>query len=479
MSTDIQLAVIGAGPAGLEAALTASEYGVDVVLIDGSPQAGGQYYQQFPEPFEAGSNTKTSVQKEAQLLIHMVESAPIRRLYNTLVWGAFTRPDDPLYTLALYGPDAPAQLRAHAVIIASGAYDFPLPFPGWTLPGVFTAGAAQGLIKNQRVFPGQRVLISGSGPLQLATAAELIHAGVEVAAVLESSQPVWNGLRNLPAAWGQWGRMAEGGEYSYAMLRSRTPYRLGWSVVAAHGDTGVEEAVIARLSPDGHPIPGSQETLAVDTIITGFGLIPNTGLSRMLGCKHIQRQGQTGWIPERDKIFQTTLPGLFVVGDAAGIGGAELARLEGQVAGLAVAQRLQQISDGQLNTAYQRIQPALKRQQRFARFLENVFAPLPGLTAIPDETTVICRCEEVTLGQIREAVHMGARSVNEVKMLTRTGMGNCQGRICELWVARMIQRILDDPTVTLDSLGAFTVRPPLQPLPVSALALAAESNDEP
>ncbi len=185
MIKEVELVVIGAGPAGIEAAITASESGADVTLIDSSPRPGGQFYQQVPKPFQTAGHDEHQI--KGQQLFNRLSSSNVRVLNNTLVWGIFEGDQSGTWYLTLHGPDAPSRLSARAVILATGAYDRSIPFPGWDLPGVITAGATLRMLKNQRVLPGKRFVLSGTGPLQLQTAAYLIQAGAEVIAVCESS----------------------------------------------------------------------------------------------------------------------------------------------------------------------------------------------------------------------------------------------------------------------------------------------------
>jgi hypothetical protein len=341
-----------------------------------------------------------------------------------------------------------------------------------------TAGAAQTLLKQQRLLPGRRVLLSGTGPLQLAIAAGLVWAGADVAAVLEGNPAGWGQrLRYAPAMWGQWARLREGWVYWLALRQAGVPLRLGWSVVKVEGDGQVQAAVVARLDQNWQPVPGSEQRLEVDTVVIGYGFLPATQLSRLLGCRHDFRPALGGWTPGRDEWLATSCPGVYAAGDGAGIGGAELARLEGRLAGLAAAQRLGKLSQDQLQAAAARLRPALARERRFAAMLNDLFTPGPGLYTLADDDTIICRCEEVRLGELREAVAGGALSANAVKGITRAGMGNCQGRICGELVARIIARESDTPAdyaTRLEAAGLFTARPPLFPLPLATLAEAAD-----
>ncbi len=470
MSNTVDVAVIGAGPAGLEAALVAAEAGARVALIDAYPRPGGQYWRQLPAEFNGPPLHESSA------LLARLGATGARLLTGTLVWGGFPATDG--WQLTLHGPGAPHRLPAQTLILATGAYDRPIALPGWTLPGVMTAGAAQTLLKSQRVLPGRRILLSGTGPLQLAAAAQLVETGAEVVAVLEGAAPaVGRGLRHLPALAGQSARLAEGWRYWRALRRAGAPLRFGWSVIKIEGESEVEAAVIAQIDDGWRPIPGSEQTVAVDTVLLGYGFTPATQLSRLLGCEHDFEPARGGLVPRRDDIFQTTCPGVFAVGDGAGIGGAELARIEGRIAGAAAAQQVGRLSEAAAAPAIEREQARLAREQRFAAMLGALFTPGPGMYELATDETIICRCEEVRLADIRAAAAGGAATANEVKGVTRCGMGNCQGRICGELVARAIAHELGGPTPLnkrIIAAGTFSVRPPLEPLALSVLAEAGE-----
>jgi len=475
MTERVDVAVVGAGPAGLQAAIVAAQAGARVALIDSYPRPGGQYFKQPPAAFRGHDRWRQQAALDA-LLAHLAR--PNAQIFGeTLVWGAFAADGGDGWLLALHGPAAPHRLHAQALILAAGAYDRPIPFPGWTLPGVMAAGGVQTLIKGQRLLPGRRVLLSGSGPLQLAVAAALVHAGADVVAVLEGSALGFSALKQAPAAWGQWSRLAEGWGYLRTLRAAGAPLRRGWAGGAAHGQGEVQEAVIARLDADWRPIPGTAQTLAVDTIVIGYGFIPSTELSRLLGCEHDFVPEQGGYVPRRDDEMQTTLPGVFAVGDGAGIGGAALAQIEGRIAGIAAAHRLGFVSAAEAEQMKAALRPHWQRERRFAAMLGRLFTPGPGLYTLADDDTTLCRCEEVTVGQVRAAAADGVQSVNELKGLTRAGMGNCQGRICGELAARLLADAVGadaaDPK-QIEAMGRFTVRPPIHPLPLSVLAAAAE-----
>ena len=465
MIDDVELVVVGAGPAGIEAAITASQAGVDVTLIDSSPKPGGQYFKQIPAPFQ--SDDHSDHHAKAQQSFKRLGSSSVHLLQNTLVWGIFEGSKPGTWCLTLHGPDAPARLNARAVILATGAFDRSVPFPGWDLPGVITTGAALTMIKNQRLLPGKRVILSGTGPLQLAAAAHLVQAGAEVAAVCESATNLlWRSIPHLPAVWGQWGRMNEGMNFMRTLAGARVDYRLGWAVTCARGENRVNEATIAKLDSNGKPIPQSKIIRAVDTVVVGYNLTPSTELCRLLDCELEFDIRRGGFIPRRNEAMQTSCQGIYAVGDCAGIGGAEMAMIEGRIAGYSAAVQLAHLTERCALQAASREKTALRREQRFARLLGNLFSPPPGLYTLAEADTIICRCEQVTLGQIQEAITYGAQTVGDVKNLVRTGMGNCQGRTCGSMVAQILAA---ETGRMVEDVRYFNIRPPVHPVPLGAI----------
>jgi NADPH-dependent 2,4-dienoyl-CoA reductase/sulfur reductase-like enzyme len=468
MSETYELAVIGAGPAGMEAAIAASEAGVKTVLIDGLPREGGQYYRKPAAAFT--SSRKTEVEKEGDLLAGQLAGAPATKIFNALTWGIFKEEKGEGWMVGLYGLDAPKWVHARTLVLANGAYDTPVAFPGWTLPGVITSGAALILVKSQHVAPGQRALVTGSGPLLLSSAAHLIDAGVEVVSVCETTRIFPKGVLYAPILLNQLHRVQEAIQYFSLLARKNVPYRTGWSILEVRGKEHVEEALIARVDSRGVPLTDSIRTELVDTVVCGFGLTPNTGLARMIGCRMEYRPKKGGWVPLRDLMLQTSLPGVYAAGDGAGICGAENARLEGRLAGTAIALLTGHLSNQEAGKIFGRIGPGLARQRRFGLLLGELFPPKPGWTSLARDETPLCRCEEVSLREVKGAVADGARTLGEVKMVTRAGMGNCQGRMCEFSVLGAIVQALSAEGASPDSVGMYSIRPPLHPLPIGFLA---------
>lgn len=448
-----EIVVVGAGPAGLQAALSAAEAGAEVTLVDNYRQAGGQYYRQ-PAP-EFGDIEPLDHQAEGRRLWQQAAQAGLKLLTETTVWGAFEG-----HQLALDGPNGPDTLQAQALILATGTYERVAAFPGWTLPGVMTTGAAQTLLKEQRIVPGERVVVAGTGPLQLVTAAALVRAGVRVVAVIEGSpvmRRMWRRpFRHMAALWNQGERLAEGLSSWLTLKRAAVPIHIGWGVTTAHGPEQLTAVTIAQLNDRWRPLPYTSRTLSCDTLCYGYGFTPATELARLLGAELHWRPEQGGFVPIRDERMQSSVPGLFIVGDGAGVGGAGLARLEGRVAGLSAAAQV-------MGKAVDAALPSLAAEQRFQRFYGDLFTPGPGLDELARPDTIICRCEEVTLADIRAVIEQGADTLMAVKQLTRCGMGNCQGRICGPLAAAQLARQTDQAPAQI---GQFSVRPPIFPLPM-------------
>jgi thioredoxin reductase len=435
-----------------------------VTLLDGYPRPGGQYYRLPPERLLSRATRR---QQEGLRLWQSTLDAGVEILPERVVWNLTHE-----RVLIIAGPHGRGTIRAGAVIVASGAYERLVPFPGWTLPGVMTSGAAQALL-YQGVQPGRRVLLAGCGPLQWTTAAEILEAGVEVAAVLEGSPLYPQVFEHLSGMWGQWGRAMEGTHALVTCARHGVPFRRGWGILAALGKTEVEGALIARLDAGWRPIPGTEREVICDTICLGWGFVPFNALSRLAGAEQAWSAGLGGEVPVRGKDFETSAPGIYAIGDGAGTGGYRMAMLEGQVAGTSAAARLGHI-DGKAWVEMHRLQPAIERERAFQRLYAAAFTPGPGVYELAKEDTILCRCEGARLAALKQAVAGGAATTAEVKAVTRCGMGECQGRVCGQAVAQITARLTGQ---TVEQVGLFTPRPPVFSLPVERLSGAEEDQD--
>ncbi|MFD0022352.1 FAD-dependent oxidoreductase [Streptomyces sp. NPDC058382] len=469
-----ELAVVGAGPAGLAAAVTAADGGLDVALLDASLAPGGQYYRApapglgatGPARLHHGWAHFTAL--TARLDRHR-ETGRVRHLAEHQVWAVERTGTD--WTLhAVTGPDGrrPATLRARRLLIATGSHERQLPFPGWTLPGVVGAAGAQAMLKSGLVLPGRRIVVAGSGPLLQAVAVSLARAGARVPALVEAAGYAAYGRAPLaPAA--DPGRLREGLRLGAALARHRVRMLTHRAVTAVHGTDRVEGVTVSRLDRAWRPLPGTGRRIDCDTLAVGHGLVPQLDLAVGLGCA--TRWGTDGSAAlVLDEELRTTVPGVWAAGETGGIGGVHLALTEGELAGLSVtgeARGGRRERDARRATALRR---ARRRMRAFADLMGTVHRPGPGWTEWLAADTEVCRCEEVTTGAIRTAVdELGAGDSRTVKLLTRAGMGWCQGRTCGFAVRGLAG--------CAAGAGSPDRRPLACPVPLAALARAARPED--
>ncbi|WP_338673545.1 NAD(P)/FAD-dependent oxidoreductase [Streptomyces sp. SCSIO 30461] len=436
-------AVVGAGPAGLAAAVTAAELGLRVALLDAGERPGGQFYRQpaaalgagRPEALHHGWSAYADLERRLRALREAgrIRYFPAHHVWTVVPEGAGGDGGMPGWRLhALAGTrveeERPVLIHARAVLLATGAYERHLPFPGWTLPGVIGAGAAQAMLKSGLVLPGRRVVVAGSGPLLLAVAGSLTAAGAKVPVVAEASCYAayarrWPTLLRVP------GKLAEAAVHASALLRRGVRVLNRHAVIAAHGAERVEAVTLARLDRGWRPVPGSDRRVRCDAVAVGHGLVPQLELAMELGCA--TRPTPDGGVALRvDGGQRTSVAGVWAAGETGGIGGVELALVEGELAGRSIASDLHGTPDGpRRDIARAAVRRA--RLRAFADLMAAAHRPGPGWTGWLTDATAVCRCEEVPVGLIKEAVGgLGAHDTRTVKLLTRAGMGWCQGRMC-------------------------------------------------
>lgn len=457
------LLVVGGGPAGLTAAAAAAESGLEVVLVDDRAQPGGQYFKQPPPGRIADPADLDPQYRAGRDLIARARRAGADLRGGVQVWGAGDADE-----LLAHDAEGALTLRPRALVIATGAYERGVPFPGWTLPGVMTTGAAQTLLRAYQVSPGTRVLVSGHGPLNMQVAAELVRGGARVPAFAELAR------LTDPRRARELARMAryapdlvrQGAGYGVTLTRGRTPILHGHAIVRAEGDGRVEQATIARIDPAGRPVPGTERTYAVDAVSVGFGFQPSNELARALGVAHRHDPVHGGFTADRHGDGRTSVDGVWVIGDGGGIKGSRLAQTAGLLAGLDVARSLGRTPAAAQDAEAARARRDHERAERFQRALWRAYAAPRLLDQLATDDTVVCRCEDVTLGAIRRAFDDGLSHSGAVKRLTRAGMGGCQGRYCGGLIAEIgAARTGADR----DELELFAPNAPLRPVAIDAL----------
>ena len=478
MSATAPLVIVGAGPAGLAAAIEAARAGLPVTLLDEAPRIGGQIYRQPPRAFSV---------KQARLQgKEYARGRALREEFETVASHVEVRGGTSV--LGIWGErelqwataSGSGTLKAEQLVLATGAYDRPLPFPGWTLPGVMTAGGAQAFVKTYGVKPGRRALIAGTGPLLLAVAKQLHESGVEVVAVLEAGRPELS-WRNVRRVWGQWGLLKDAFDYHWALERAGIPVHYNHTVLEAHGAPELSRVTYAPIDPETWSPRREAATHAeVDLLLVGFGFVPSTELAVLAGCRHEYQHDWGGWVPVRDGLMRTSAANVFAAGDGTGVAGSLVAIEEGRVAGITAAEQAGKLT---AQEATQRRQGPLRKLQKLApvrQALDELSRLRPGLCELATPETVVCRCEEVRLSQVRAAVEQGARDLQSVKLHCRLGMGACQGRNCAPSMGMYLAHALGR---SAEQVGRINPRPPVKPATLGALArfemLFSENKDHP
>ncbi len=423
-SDNAALVVVGAGPAGLAAAMAAAEAGVDVLLLDAAPAAGGQIWR---------ARRGVPVRPVARACTRLAR-AGVRVLAGARVTMAL-----PDRTLLVDAPQGARRVRWQRLVLATGARERLLPFPGWTLPGVFGAGGLQALVKGGWPVDGQRVVVAGSGPLLLASAATLRGEGARIAGLAEEADAARFGaaLARHPAKLLQATRLG--------IVLAGVPWLHGWRVVAAEGDGCVEQVRLAK--------GGRTRTIACDALAAGWGLVPQTELGQALGCAIAPRFGAEALAV--DDAQRTNVDGVFAVGECAGVAGAVAAQLQGEIAGRAVAAEL--VDAGAVPAS---LVKRLAREHAFAAAVATTFAPPPGWRDRLRDDTLVCRCEDVPWSALRDQPDLRA-----AKLATRCGMGHCQGRLCH------------DALASTMHWARLPQRAPLAPAPLATLLACTSETD--
>lgn len=479
MTETLDVAVVGAGPAGLAAAVEAAAAGLHVALVDSAGQPGGQFWRHYDERYarpadSAGHHGWPVFTRLRDRLRDLRAAGRVRYLPGHQVWLA-TRDEDGTFTLRTTptvdaGPGT--TLTARALILCTGGYDRQLPVPGWDLPGVMAAGGVQALLKGQRTLAGRRAVVAGTGPFLLPVATGLAAAGATVAAVAEANGTLgW--LRDPMGAASVPGKGVEAVQYAALMARHRIPYRTRTVITEILGENRVEAVRLGAADRDGRPY-GPVREVAADLVALGWGFTPSLELPLMLGAA-TRKDVDGSLVVTVDPFQRCDVPGLYVAGEATGVGGAVLARQEGRMAALALARSLGRPADP---ASMGRLRRSIVRGRRFAAAMHRTYPVPRAWTEWLRDRTLVCRCEEVSYGDLRRAHDdLGAEDPRTLKMLARPGMGWCQGRVCGFATAG-IAACLSRRDTTADDLRPMSTRSLAAPVPLGELAALTEDDVE-
>ncbi|MVA27810.1 FAD/NAD(P)-binding oxidoreductase (plasmid) [Agrobacterium vitis] len=450
MSYDV--AIVGAGPSGMAAAVTLRQLGASVVVIDEQPSPGGQIFRGIER--NLSSPVFPALGKDYQkgrALVEAFRASGADYFASTQVWQI-----EDGWSVFVTSQGKASRLSARAVLLANGAQERPVPFPGWTLPGVMTVGAAQILLKSGGMLPQGKLWIAAAGPLPLLYATQVLSLQGHIAGYLDTSRsPSLSALVQLPKAWRDFGSLLKGLQWLHKIRRSGILVK-GFTDLEAEGNQRLE-----HLSWKRH---GQSHRVEADILLVHEGVVPRIHETLALGCVHTWNDAQGYLAPKLNRWGETSREGLFVAGDACGIGGWLVATLSGETAALGLARRLEISS----NTEELRRRTGLDQRRRRALalrpFLDVAYAPSRPRLA---DNVIVCRCEEVTAGAVRAAASNSPADPGAIKAATRCGMGPCQGRQCGYTVQALVAEAHNIP---IKDVSFFNIRPPLKPVTLGELA---------
>jgi len=456
MSKQPELVVLGAGPAGIGAALSAAAVGVDTLVVDRASSGGGQVYRARPSEFTASDDAP----QVGDVLRAALDASAARVAFSHRVWCVGSD-----FRIDALGPNGPVNWRPKAIVVAVGTTERVIPFPGWTLPGVIGLAAATLLLKSQAMLPGERTVVAGAGPLLGAVAGAIIKGGGRVEAVVDlSSRGEW--ARAASSLLARPADLVRGIGWLRDVARAGTPILNRHAVSEVCSEEEELRISVVPIDAEGRRRPGGlTRVFSADSLAVGNGLVPATEITRLLGADHEFDTTTGAWVPSRDNELRTSIDQLYAVGDGAGVTGAHAAQLEGRVAGLTVARDLGHLDDA----AFRRLAAPYKRRLGLAalagRRMAELMVPRDGQIDAIGLDTVVCRCEDVSRGELENALDQGAANLDQLKSWTRCGMGPCQGRMCGDTVGAIVGRRVGGRVKA----GMWSARPPLMTVPLEEL----------
>lgn len=448
------LAIVGAGPAGMAAADVAASLELSTVVLDEQPSCGGQIYRGIAEAAPATRAALGPDYEAGQLLADAMARSQAHYFAQANVFNI-----DPMGEIAVSIRGTVHTLSAKRIVVATGAQERPFPIEGWTLPGVMTAGAAQILLKQADLVPQGRVVLVGTGPLLWLLAAQILRAGSKIEVILETTPRAnWkDALAHLP------GFLASAyvlkGLALLAEVRRRVRVVADVRALRVIGSEQVEAVAYRRAD-------GVERIVPLDLLLLHQGVVPNLHLADALGCKIEWNDEQVLFQPVVDEWGASSVGNVAVTGDGAGIGGASAAAHRGRLAALDAAFRLGRIDQTKRDALGRTSLKALARDLRARRFLDALYKPARQFRTAEGKT-IVCRCEEVPAWRINEVIASNALGPNQMKFFVRCGMGPCQGRLCGLTVTEMFAAARD---ASPGEIGHYRLRTPIKPVTVAEMA---------
>ncbi len=461
-----KIVIIGAGPAGLSASIQLAEMGFSSTIIDENQRIGGAIFKQPEKGFENSIfyNEKTYVRAKKLFNDFNQYSSLIDLELECEVLGNFPQTNE----LAVLQNGKVRNITIESLLVSTGCYERAQPFPGWTLSGIMSVGGIQLQVKSGNVKPGQRVALIGTGPLLMVAAKQLHMAGLTVVAVVEAGKrkDILNKSLDLLS---NTKLLREGVSYKNYLKKHKIPYYYGHGVVKAVGNLQVEKLMIAPYDDQWNPIREKAFTLEVDSVGIQYGYVPRIQLTQMFSCKHSYDKNRGGYFPLIDEWHRTSIKNIYSAGDTNGIYGSEVAILSGKIAALGYLIDTGKISLIEAEKLAAPIKKEMNKLKKFQRSLDQFSELRAGLMTLPEADTIICRCEHINKETIDQAIKAGVKDMTALKIQTRVGMGNCQGKMCGSYC----QEYLSHKTnLSAESVGLLNPRFPLAPISFESITLS-------
>lgn len=455
------MVIIGAGPSGIAAASLLMKAALKILVIDENPQIGGQLWRKtLQTPSGMLSPSSRPLQNFKRSYRNTGPDGNVSTLTHTSILGIFLDK----HILLSGNKGGCRQIEARFIIFATGAREKVIPFKGWTLPGVMTLGAVQILLKSHGILASQKMLLSGTGPLLYLLGAQIAGSGGRVEAILEQRAI----LSQLPLARHMsWSKLLQAMQAFYHLIKKRVCLSPLEMVVEVNGKTILEQVVTAKIKPDGDIIPDSYKTYKTNLLVCGNGFTPNIELPQLAGCGLHYRTEKGGWVVKVDHKMQTSVSDIYAVGEITGVSGGEKGIVEGRIAALAILEKLDNSAIDNIENRRSVLLKQRDRLQRFGSVLNRLWQPHKNyFQTLPDET-IICRCQDISMGTIRNWIKEGFHSLHALKKATRCGMGNCQGRTCGPIIHHILTFCTKDTVVDPEP---FSVRTPVKPITIGDLS---------
>jgi thioredoxin reductase/bacterioferritin-associated ferredoxin len=465
MSYDV--VIIGSGPAGMATAIDCDKFGLSTIVLDEQPMLGGQIYRNIEYANSERMKILGSDYEYGNTLAHKLRKSRIEYKSSVTVWNVTRHGEVNFVTNRGVQSEGRSQsIKGKFVVIATGAMERPFPIKGWTLPGVMGAGAAQILLKSSSLIPHSSSVLIGEGPLLYLLAYQYIKAGYKPTALVSTTR-TWDyfkALPNVPKAMLSWKDFLKGLKLILSMYLHGIKIYSGVRNIELNGTDNLEEVSFKHK--------GSYKKISAGLALLHQGVVPNTQITMSENIEHRWNENQICWEPVTDEWGRVPETNLYIAGDGRGIVGAQASETQGRLAALSIADQLKDIDDFLVKS--QQLKRTLSKQKRIRPLIDKIYRPKEEFRIPQNDDVTVCRCEEVSAGQIREYVDLGCMGPNQTKAFGRCGMGLCQGRFCSLTVTEIIAK---KRKVRPQEVGHYRIRAPIKPILLGDLANTNESTE--